>query len=104
MGETGEEVHSAAYPVRTGETRQGGRGERIPGFGWQLDQEIPSGIEGAVFDLVARGLGAEADLLRAYNQAAEPFRRIRPAQRASGPFASQLDQPTGGASITGWPQ
>ena len=37
----------------------------------KLDQEIPSGIEGAVFDLVARGLGAEADLLRAYNQATQ---------------------------------
>ena len=49
-----------------------GESERIPGFRVaKLDQEIPSGIEGAVFDLVARGLGAEADLLRAYNQATQ---------------------------------
>ena len=47
-----------------------GESERIPGFRVaKLDQEIPSGIEGTVFDLVACGLGAEADLLRAYNQA-----------------------------------
>ncbi|MEC7543182.1 MAG: ATP-binding cassette domain-containing protein, partial [Verrucomicrobiota bacterium] len=49
-----------------------GESERIPGFRVaKLDQEIPSGIEGAVFDLVARGLGAEADLLQAYNQATQ---------------------------------
>ena len=49
-----------------------GESERIPGFRVaKLDQEIPSGIEGAVFELVARGLGAEADLLRAYNQATQ---------------------------------
>ena len=49
-----------------------GESERIPRFRVaKLDQEIPSGIEGAVFDLVARGLGAEADLLRAYNQATQ---------------------------------
>ena len=49
-----------------------GESERIPGFRVaKLDQEIPSGIEGTVCDLVARGLGAEADLLRAYNQATQ---------------------------------
>lgn len=49
-----------------------GESERIPGFRVaKLDQEIPSGIEGTVFDLVARGLGAEADLLRAFNQATQ---------------------------------
>ena len=49
-----------------------GESERIPGFRVaKLDQEIPSGIEGTVFDLVARGLGEEANLLRAYNQATQ---------------------------------
>ena len=49
-----------------------GESERIPGFRVaKLDQEIPIGIEGTVFDLVARGLGMEADLLRAYNQATQ---------------------------------
>ena len=49
-----------------------GESERIPGFRVaKLDQEIPSGIEGTVFDLVACGLGAEADLLRTYNQATQ---------------------------------
>jgi ATP-binding cassette subfamily F protein uup len=37
----------------------------------KLDQEIPTGVEGTVFDLVARGLGPEADLLRDYNVAAQ---------------------------------
>ncbi|MDG1138151.1 MAG: ATP-binding cassette domain-containing protein [Opitutales bacterium] len=37
----------------------------------KLDQEIPIGVEGTVFDLVAKGLGAEADLIREYNTAAQ---------------------------------
>jgi len=37
----------------------------------KLDQEIPKGIEGTVFDVVARGLGESADLLRAYNRAVQ---------------------------------
>ena len=35
----------------------------------KLDQEIPVGVEGTVFDLVAKGLGSEANLLREYNVA-----------------------------------
>ena len=35
----------------------------------KLDQEIPVGVEGTVFDLVAKGLGSEANLLREYNMA-----------------------------------
>jgi ATP-binding cassette subfamily F protein uup len=49
-----------------------GEVEKIPDFRVaKLDQEIPSGVEGTVFDLVARGLGPEADLLRDYNVAAQ---------------------------------
>ena len=49
-----------------------GEVERMDGFRVaKLDQEIPVGIEGTVFDLVAGGLGAEADLLRKYNMASQ---------------------------------
>jgi len=49
-----------------------GESERLPDFRVaKLDQEIPVGVEGTVFDLVARGLGPEADLLREYNQATQ---------------------------------
>jgi ATP-binding cassette subfamily F protein uup len=42
--------------------------ERIPDFRVaKLDQEIPTGVEATVFDLVAQGLGQEADLLLKYN-------------------------------------
>ena len=45
-----------------------GEVERIPDFRVaKLDQEIPTGVDGSVFDLVAQGLGSEADLLRKYN-------------------------------------
>jgi ATP-binding cassette subfamily F protein uup len=37
----------------------------------KLDQEIPLGVEGTIFDVVARGLGKSADLLRAFNRAAK---------------------------------
>ena len=51
-----------------------GESERLPDFRVaKLDQEIPVGVEGSVFDLVARGLGTEADLLREYNQATQPY-------------------------------
>lgn len=46
--------------------------ERLPDFRVaKLDQEIPVGVECTVFDLVARGLGPEADLLREYNRATQ---------------------------------
>ena len=47
-----------------------GEVEKIPDFRVaKLDQEIPVGVEGTVFDLVAKGLGSEANLLREYNVA-----------------------------------
>ena len=47
-----------------------GEVEKIDGFRVsKLDQEIPVGVEGSVFDLVAKGLGSEANLLRKYNVA-----------------------------------
>ena len=47
-----------------------GEVEKMDGFRVsKLDQEIPVGVEGAVFDLVAKGLGPEANLLREYNLA-----------------------------------
>ena len=47
-----------------------GESERVPDFRVaKLDQEIPNGVEGSVFDVVAQGLGKKADILRSYNQA-----------------------------------
>ena len=47
-----------------------GESERVPDFRVaKLDQEIPRGVEGSVFDVVAQGLGKKADILRSYNQA-----------------------------------
>ena len=47
-----------------------GEVERMDGFRVaKLDQGIPVGVEGMVFDLVAKGLGPEANLLREYNLA-----------------------------------
>jgi len=47
-----------------------GESERVPDFRVaKLDQEIPSGVEGSVFDVVAQGLGKKANVLRSYNQA-----------------------------------
>ena len=47
-----------------------GESERLPNFRVaKLDQEIPVGVQGSVFDVVAEGLGEKADILRAYNQA-----------------------------------
>ena len=37
----------------------------------KLDQEIPVGEEGTVFDLVAKGLGSKADQIREYNLATQ---------------------------------
>ncbi|MDA8775302.1 ATP-binding cassette domain-containing protein [Opitutales bacterium] len=47
-----------------------GESERVPDFRVaKLDQEIPSGVEGSVFDVVAQGLGKKANVLCSYNQA-----------------------------------
>ena len=47
-----------------------GESERVPDFRVaKLDQEIPNGVKGSVFDVVAQGLGKKADILRSYNQA-----------------------------------
>ena len=47
-----------------------GESERLPNFRLaKLDQEIPVGVQGSIFDVVAEGLGEKADILRAYNQA-----------------------------------
>ena len=47
-----------------------GENERLPNFRVaKLDQEIPVGVQGSIFDVVAEGLGEKADILRAYNQA-----------------------------------
>ena len=55
-----------------------GEVERIDGFRVsKLDQEIPVGVEGTVFDLVAKGLGPEANLLRKYNVAFKNLEKTR---------------------------
>ena len=72
LGRNGE-GKSTLLRILSGEVEPDkGESERIPDFRVaKLDQEIPRGVEGTVFDLVARGLGPEADLLREYNRAAQ---------------------------------
>ena len=76
-----------------------GESERLPDFRVaKLDQEIPVGVEGTVFDLVARGLGPEADLLREYNQATQSLAE-QPEDSALGAevdrLKSELDRTDG---------
>ena len=76
-----------------------GESERLPDFRVaKLDQEIPVGVEGTVFDLVARGLGPEADLLREYNQATQSLAE-QPEDSALGAevdrLQSELDRTDG---------
>jgi len=77
-----------------------GESERLPDFRVaKLDQEIPIGVEGTVFDLVARGLGPEADLLREYNQATQKLAE-QPDDAALG---SEVDRLQGELDRTdGW--
>lgn len=39
----------------------------------KLDQEVPAGLEGSVFDIVAAGLGSEADIVAEYHRVAHDF-------------------------------
>jgi ATP-binding cassette subfamily F protein uup len=70
LGRNGE-GKSTLLRILAGQVKpDGGEVERIPDFRVsKLDQEIPVGVGGTVFDLVAKGLGPEADLLRRYNLA-----------------------------------
>ena len=77
-----------------------GESERLPDFRVaKLDQEIPVGVEGTVFDLVARGLGPEADLLREYNQATQQLAE----QPDDASLGSEVDRLQGELDRTdGW--
>ena len=77
-----------------------GESERLPDFRVaKLDQEIPVGVEGTVFDLVARGLGQEADLLREYNQATQQLAE----QPDDASLGSEVDRLQGELDRTdGW--
>lgn len=51
-----------------------GQIEAIPGLRvTKLDQEVPAGLEGSVFDIVAAGLGSEADIVAEYHRVAHDF-------------------------------
>lgn len=77
-----------------------GESERLPDFRVaKLDQEIPTGVEGTVFDLVARGLGPEADLLREYNQATQQLAE----QPEDSALSAEVDRLQGELDLTdGW--
>jgi ATP-binding cassette subfamily F protein uup len=77
-----------------------GESERLPDFRVaKLDQEIPVGVEGTVFDLVARGLGPEADLLREYNQATQQLSE----QPDDSALSAEVDRLQGELDLTdGW--
>ena len=77
-----------------------GESERLPDFRVaKLDQEIPTGVEGTVFDLVARGLGPEADLLREYNQATQQLAE----QPDDSALSTEVDRLQGELDLTdGW--
>ena len=76
-----------------------GEVERMEGFRVaKLDQEIPTGVEGTVFDLVAKGLGEEANLIRKYNEATQCL-SLEPENQALidkvDDLQSELDQNDG---------
>ena len=77
-----------------------GESERLPDFRVaKLDQEIPVGVEGTVFDLVVRGLGPEADLLREYNQATQQLSE----QPDDSALSAEVDRLQGELDLTdGW--
>lgn len=46
-----------------------GQVEKIPGLRVsKLDQEVPDGLSGTIFEVVARGIGADAELLASYHK------------------------------------
>lgn len=51
-----------------------GEVERLPGLRiTKLDQEVPAHLEGSVFEIVAAGIGAEAELLASYHRAMDAY-------------------------------
>ena len=72
LGRNGEGKSTLLRVLAGQVTPDKGEYERMPDLRIaKLDQEIPLGLEGTVFDVVARGLGKSADLLRSYNKAVQ---------------------------------
>ena len=64
----------------------------------KLDQEIPAGLSGSVFEVVAEGLGEKGDLLRKYNAAVRKLAESPQGENASllvDQLQEQLDQSDG---------
>ena len=64
----------------------------------KLDQEIPVGLSGTVFEVVAEGLGEKGDLLRKYNAAVRKLAESPQDENASilvDQLQEQLDQSDG---------
>lgn len=72
IGRNGE-GKSSLLKIISGESQADqGEFERIPGLKIaQLDQEVPQGTEGFVFDIVAQGAGEQAKLLSEYHRVTE---------------------------------
>ena len=80
LGRNGE-GKSTLLRVLTGQvTPDAGEFEKVPDFRVaKLDQEIPEDLPGTVLDLVAEGLGHEADALNNFNQVSTGFSAGRKA-------------------------
>ncbi|MFP4261492.1 MAG: ATP-binding cassette domain-containing protein [Opitutales bacterium] len=65
-----------------------GEVEQLPGLRIsKLDQEVPDGLDGSVFEIVAKGLGKDAELLARYHAVTDAY-SIDPADEA---LAAEMD-------------
>ncbi len=74
VGRNGE-GKSTLLRILSGEiSPDSGQLERLPGLRiTKLDQEVPSGISGTVFEIVAQGIGADAEWLASYHRAMDAY-------------------------------
>lgn len=70
LGRNGEGKSTLMRIIAGQQEIDGGEIERVPNLRVAfLDQRVPEGVSGSVFDIVAQGLGAHASLLSAYHSA-----------------------------------
>ena len=108
LGRNGEGKSTLLRVLAGQVTPDKGEYERMPDLRIaKLDQEIPLGLEGTVFDVVARGLGKSSDLLRSYNKAVQVLAED-PMDMAKSEVVDRLQEELtsrmAGASTIGWPR